>query len=227
MHPATALIGLPTAALLLSSCFDYRDDYRRHRNENCYVRRAVCDPFYGCYYEWLCDEYHHASPDRSCRNKDSEGNRNGTRCDRGGGAADGGVASADGASATDSSTGDSSDAPADGGVPPVLGCDGTGVCADGFECLEGLCQPCPDGVCPCRSDDMCGADEACNLETGTCELIPCEQLPNGSDCAKRSDCLSIYSGENCTRPDGLECEAGDRDCTCEVFDFARCITRDS
>ena len=38
-------------------------------------------------------------------------------------------------------------------------------------------------------------------------------------------CEPLYSGLECTDPDGGACVAGDSGCTCETFEFTSCRTR--
>lgn len=224
MTKTTCVHGLIAVAAMgaLVSCYDYGDDYHGYnrRGRDCYVKGLVCG-YYGCWYEWWCTR------DNSCKDEYGSG-----RCydddhhDDGepladaspvgmvdGGSPDAGAPTVDGGATEDAGGGS-------GGAGS--GCDGTGSCAAGFECLEGTCQACPDGICPCRSDQACGSSERCELETGRCVPIQCTDLRAESACLARGDCVAVYSGKNCRRADGKECEAGDSNCTCETFEFAVC-----
>ncbi len=112
----------------------------------------------------------------------------------------------------------------DAGAPPpecVTGSD----CELGNACVEGACEPCPEGVCSCERDEDCSGDQVCNHPQSTCEPPPvfCEDITEEEACLARADCQAIYSGMNCTDTEGGECESGDPNCTCETFSFAVCV----
>jgi hypothetical protein len=218
-------VCLTIVAVALGGChlFDESNHYRRrHDDRRCYVKSVTCTR-YACYYRIHCEP------------KSKHDCKEGRHADLGHGTIyEAGVPRPDSQRADYQSPAPPFDAgpPAadmtqDGATTadsgPVLpGCDGKGECADGFECVAGVCNPCPDGICPCRSDAACGQDERCNLTTGQCERVTCGDLTREADCLARGDCLAVYSGKNCTRPDGKECQAGDSNCTCASFDFAVC-----
>lgn len=207
-------IGLiAVAAMVIAGCY-WDEPYGHRDGRRCYVKRVVCHYGYGCYYEWYCKR---ANKKKDC---DDQGGGAGS----GGGKADAGVPAGDAASGGEADAGVGSDSgPGSGsGSGSGLGCDGNGKCAEGFECVDGSCQACPGGDCPCRADSECGADERCNLSTGDCETVPCADLTGESDCLARADCLAVYTGQDCTRPDGKECKSGDSDCKCKTFDFTLC-----
>lgn len=65
--------------------------------------------------------------------------------------------------------------------------------------------------------------------TGVCELITacdvpptCSAIRSENACASRDDCDAVYTGNNCRRPDGAACRAGDAQCVCESFTFNSC-----
>lgn len=213
------IAAFAVAAVALSGCYLWDEhDGRSSKNRRCTVKWVECT-YYACYYRFHCEPQKRVCDDGgggSTRLDSGTATRrdSGTiRRDSGAGTRDGNTPVADmGTSAPDLG-------------PPPPGCDGTGGCADGFECLAGVCQPCPNGICPCRSDAACGQNERCNLSSGECERITCASLTSEGDCLARGDCLAVYSGQNCTRPDGHECKAGDTDCNCATFDFAVCAER--
>ncbi|HEU0029042.1 MAG TPA: hypothetical protein VFQ53_00325 [Kofleriaceae bacterium] len=60
-----------------------------------------------------------------------------------------------------------------------------------------------------------------------CDAAPtCAALTHEPDClARTADCRAVYTGINCTKPDGTQCNAGDTNCTCESFKFNSCESR--
>lgn len=68
--------------------------------------------------------------------------------------------------------------------------------------------------------------------TGNCEAIsacdtapPCTAINDEADCLGRTDCSGVYTGIDCTKPDGSACHSGDANCTCASFEFASCATK--
>jgi hypothetical protein len=68
--------------------------------------------------------------------------------------------------------------------------------------------------------------------TGACKAIAqcdtapaCDAIQHEIDClADTGRCGAVYTGINCTKPDGTACQAGDTGCTCESFRFNSCQT---
>jgi hypothetical protein len=213
---AAGLIAV--AAMVVAGCY-LDQQYGHRKGRRCYVKRVVCHTGYGCYYEWHC---------KRTKPKCDDGKHGGGNGGNGGGggpladAAAGPLADARLPGVDGAGGGGDVDAGSGSGSGSGPGCDGQGKCAEGFECVDGSCQACPGGDCPCRSDAVCGADERCNLSTGDCERVPCADLATESGCLARADCLAVYTGQDCTRPDGKECKTGDSNCTCKSFDYSLC-----
>jgi hypothetical protein len=91
---------------------------------------------------------------------------------------------------------------------------GTGTSCDG-QCglaLEG-----------CFCDEACaGYGDCCDDYDAQC--TGCAGLDEEA-CSANPDCKPVYSGTNCTDPDGNTCTGGD-DCTCASFEFAVCVDQD-
>ena len=60
---------------------------------------------------------------------------------------------------------------------------------------------------------------------GCTEAAGCTGLDEDA-CTANPDCKPVYSGNNCTDPDGNTCTGGDTDCTCETFEYAVCVDRE-
>lgn len=92
----------------------------------------------------------------------------------------------------------------------------------------GQCVTSPAGVC--TTSDDCQLDGYVCDQRDTCvpgEPPPpptCEDYATEADCAADQACAPVYSGINCTTPDGDVCGGSDAgsNCTCESFVFARC-----
>jgi hypothetical protein len=103
-----------------------------------------------------------------------------------------------------------------------VGTDPNGSCIGDITCSQA--QPtCPSGQVPTQSNGCwtgnCEAYAACDAAP-KCTLINDE-----SDCLGRTDCGATYTGLNCTKSDGSQCQAGDTGCTCQQFVFATCQTK--
>lgn len=98
--------------------------------------------------------------------------------------------------------------------------DPAGSCNAPVTCDEAMpnCQP---GTVPVIANG-CYTGECRAI--ASCDVAPtCETLRHERDCLDRaSDCGAVYTGRNCTKPDGTACRAGDTNCTCASFDFAKC-----
>ena len=54
----------------------------------------------------------------------------------------------------------------------------------------------------------------------------CGNINDETNCLDRAtDCNAVYTGLNCTKPDGTACHAGDSGCTCESFSFDHCADK--
>jgi hypothetical protein len=112
-------------------------------------------------------------------------------------------------------------------------------CAANETCTNGACvttvSSCggpvtctvPMPTCPSGQVPTIGGD----CWTGNCELIascdvppPCPDINDANDCLARTDCLTTYTGLDCTTSSGSACQSGDTGCTCASFEFASCQT---
>jgi hypothetical protein len=103
------------------------------------------------------------------------------------------------------------------------GTDPAGSCAGAVTCNQNAPQ-CAAGEVPLVLDGCyTGACKAISQ----CDAAPsCAALQHESDClADNGRCTAVYTGINCTKPDGTACNAGDTNCTCESFRFNSCTTR--
>lgn len=107
------------------------------------------------------------------------------------------------------------------------------------------CEPTPaggscGGTSTCNiAEPSCAAGEVALILDGcytgscgaiaTCDVTPaCGALQHEADCLGRNaECASVYTGINCTKPDGSACAAGDTGCTCQSFQFNSCTDRTS
>lgn len=103
-------------------------------------------------------------------------------------------------------------------------CEPDGTCPEGYECdaERNTCTPCVNGVCGCTSNDDCDAGMFCDVDNGVCYVPACSEIEDETTCDLRYDCIPVYTGHNCTDPEGNACESGDSNCTCESFTFAAC-----
>src|SRR5262249_31939928 len=122
-------------------------------------------------------------------------------------------------------------------------CVETGYCMKDTDCPAGYycdeprstCMPGTDPNAPSCAGTIaatCSVKQpACDLGsvpliaqgcwTGACEpLAQCDKAPSCAvindekDClARKTDCIAVYNGINCKKPDGSSCHAGDTNCT--------------
>lgn len=110
---------------------------------------------------------------------------------------------------------------------------------------RGTCEPTPaagscGGTSTCNiAEPACAPGEVALISEGcytgscgaiaTCDVTPgCTALQHESDClGANASCSSVYTGNNCTKPDGSACAAGDTGCTCQSFSFNSCTDRTS
>ena len=132
---------------------------------------------------------------------------------------------------TSTGTGEGFDAgvPDVGALPDATApeCRANADCATGNNCQGGACVPCADGICACRRDDDCPAQDVCDHLAGTCgpPIVRCVEITVEASCIERSDCQAVYAGVNCRDAQGGACTSADPECTCETFSFAACIQR--
>jgi hypothetical protein len=102
-----------------------------------------------------------------------------------------------------------------GAVDAGVSCGGTIACS--------IAQPtCPNGQVPTIADGWTGACEA----IATCDVPPpCADINDQADCLARGDCSAVYTGIDCTVPDGSTCQAGDTECTCASYVFTSCDSK--
>ncbi len=132
---------------------------------------------------------------------------------------------------------------------PSTTCNADADCGTGYACFGGTCTPtgCIDdtqcaagcycdeasGGCVesnyCSSDLDCPSGQECDEARGTCipdetpDPVTCVEVFDEATCLGRADCGAVYTGLNCTKPDGSACQSGDSGCTCEDFVFAACV----
>ncbi|MGE0870233.1 MAG: hypothetical protein AB7P03_16835 [Kofleriaceae bacterium] len=130
------------------------------------------------------------------------------------------------------------------------GCSASCSCTDDASAQQQGWAYCDEGrmTCmPASAGGTCGGESTCNVAapgcaegevplilngcyTGACQAIAscdvtptCEALSHESDClARTGSCSAVYTGINCTKPDGSACHAGDSGCTCQDFRFNSC-----
>ena len=102
------------------------------------------------------------------------------------------------------------------GQDPAGSCGGEATCT--------TAQPtCPVGQVPTLID---GCWTGSCRDYAACDVNPvCGHINDEPNCLGRSDCSGVYTGLNCTKPDGSACQSGDTNCTCTSFVFASCHTR--
>lgn len=109
-------------------------------------------------------------------------------------------------------------------------CDDSGTCVPGEEptlvCQgEVTCETVPP-ACPLGSTPAIDVDTGCY--TGDC--IDNAECPDGNPCASNTEdqciaaaeCTAVYSGTNCTDPNGNACNANEANCTCESYTYTGC-----
>lgn len=103
--------------------------------------------------------------------------------------------------------------------------------ANGDEIVAGWCvasgtgSSCA-GQCGLALDD-CYCDEACTGFGDCCSdyeqvCLGCGVLDEAA-CEASEACMPVYTGINCTDPEGNTCTGNDSNCTCESFEFATCV----
>jgi len=103
--------------------------------------------------------------------------------------------------------------PEDGAALVAGSCVASGT---GSSCA-GQCGLALDG---CFCDEACvGYDDCCDDYAEQCAT--CEDLDEDS-CKAHESCMPVYTGINCTDPEGNTCTGNDSNCTCESFVFADC-----
>ncbi|MGE0548182.1 MAG: hypothetical protein AB7O24_10945 [Kofleriaceae bacterium] len=120
-------------------------------------------------------------------------------------------------------------------------CVGDWECASGFHCDEDRASCVPDDGGSCAGPVVCTVvapscpqgsvpeiKDGCYtydcLAIASCEVPPaCESLTYEADCLAAAGCGGVYTGINCTNPDGSACQGG-ADCDCESFSFNSCET---
>lgn len=121
-------------------------------------------------------------------------------------------------------------------------CEDGMVCDDRNTCVPGEPPPPPppsytcggplDATCTVAAP-VCPAGEKAETADGCytqacvpeefCSDLPlteCNRIQNPNQCSNRPDCEmlpSTWTGENCTDPDGLDCDANDANCMCETW----------
>lgn len=101
-----------------------------------------------------------------------------------------------------------------GAPDPGPACNGTITCTLGP-------PTCAAGSVP-LVDDGCWTGTCVPLEV--CGVSPsCEVLNTEAQCLQRFECGAVYTGQNCTNPDGTSCTMGQSGCTCETFSFDHCV----
>ena len=103
------------------------------------------------------------------------------------------------------------------GTDPSGACKGTVTCTNAApNCAEHQVPLIKDGCYTgqCRDITACEGNAACG------------SLQHEDDCLFRAtDCSASYNGINCHKPDGTACHAGDTNCTCQSYVFAKCVTK--
>jgi len=100
------------------------------------------------------------------------------------------------------------------------GQDPAGTCGGAATCNTAM-PNCPAGQVPTLID---GCYTGQCRDYASCDVTPvCTHINDSTNCLARStDCTPVYSGLNCTKPDGTACQDGDTNCTCTSFVFASC-----
>lgn len=101
--------------------------------------------------------------------------------------------------------------------------DPAGSCGGAVTCSTA--QPtCPAGEVP---TSVAGCWTGQCKAYGSCDVAPgCTRINDQTNCLSRAaDCSAVYSGLNCTKPDGSACQDGDTNCTCANFVFSACRDR--
>lgn len=99
-----------------------------------------------------------------------------------------------------------------------------GTCAAPATTCNLLPPTCGAGQVPLTDATGCYAGGC--LGINLCDVAPgCKALQHEADCLGDATCTSVYTGINCTKPDGSACVAGDTGCTCQSFQYNSCATR--
>jgi hypothetical protein len=123
-------------------------------------------------------------------------------------------------------------------APPPT-CTTTADCVNGTYCQDNACVPgtcagpaatcnlqpptCAEGQVPLIDGTGCYAGTC--FEIAQCSAAPsCQALQHENDCLNDAGCTSVYTGLNCTKPDGSACHTGDTGCTCASFQYDSCTT---
>ena len=93
-------------------------------------------------------------------------------------------------------------------------CGGTSTC-------NIVAPACPAGEVPMIKDGCYTG--VCNT-IGTCDVAPtCAAYQHEADCMGGAGCTAMYTGLNCTTPNGASCTSGSSaNCTCTSFEYASC-----
>ncbi len=112
-------------------------------------------------------------------------------------------------------------------------CEETGFCNVDEDCVNdqecdidrGTCVPAtPTPTCD-QDPAVCGEGEVCDTEgdAPVCRPATCEDHQDVDTCSADTTCTPVFTGINCTDPNGADCTEGSADCSCESFVFASCI----
>ena len=105
----------------------------------------------------------------------------------------------------------------------MTGADPAGMCLGVISCTTAA-PACPEGQVALRKD---GCFTGQCRAIAACEGAPsCDALQHENDCLGRAtDCSAVYNGRGCHKPDGSACHAGDTNCVCDSYTFAKCDVR--
>jgi cysteine-rich repeat protein len=113
----------------------------------------------------------------------------------------------------------------DGNLVAGDGCSATCTIEPKASC--GGAVTCMLGAPACPADQVPTIVNGCY--SGQCVAIaqcdvppPCDVINTEHSCLARATCGAIYSGSDCTSPNGTACMAGSTNCTCATFTFAGC-----
>lgn len=124
-------------------------------------------------------------------------------------------------------------------------CDALGQCSGDFVCDpdRNTCVPpgeigptCQGNVTCNTAAPVCPVGSTAVIEdgcyTGQCMVksscpdgapFECSDLNNNENsCISNPDCSPVYTGLNCTSPNGNECTTGSANCTCQSFEYGYC-----
>jgi hypothetical protein len=105
------------------------------------------------------------------------------------------------------------------------GQDPGGTCAgDAASTCTTAAPACPTGQVPTLLD---GCYTGQCRDYAQCDINPvCSHINDEPNCQGRAaDCVTLYIGIDCQKPDGTPCQSGDSNCTCASFQFGRCADR--